>query len=477
MDIIINSNGKINQIPQEKEAATPTLPIDFEDGSVDAILAQMSDDNKSEDRPLAEQLLDEVERKKQDASILEPIYFDERHYGVFKEAVSQLSKKINFNDAETIQHLMDLGFDRSEITSEKADLTRLTWDEDEDGNTLPTLHNHLLRYAEKESMYETVRRDLTKEKPIDKQIIPMSKIALALINETNLFLTGKASIAPYSRNSKKKNIRTLLEVKVPDKWIADGITNLTYIEFLVLIIISTMLYKYNPRCFTITTIYKIITLDDDAEPSDQMKEAIQHIIEDVLMEIKVTIDASQEFRSITGNLDDEFKEVNRRLVNLRIRDVKVNGKRIRAYYFLEPPIMYEYSNLYLQDPNHKLTGLFMVSKKEDVQIHKLSNKKSGTQVLWDIMNNTLKTIGGNVFLRMKLYAMNKKDGSFSIDDYYKAVGDDPGTTSRVVLQRDREFLESMLMYYKAIGKILDFESIKDGNHFIKVNIKLSANSK
>ena len=473
MDIIINSNGKINQIPQEKEAATPTLPIDFEDGSVDAILAQMSDDNKSEDRPLAEQLLDEVERNKQDILRLsqEPIRFDKLHYEIFKDAVTQLSKKANFNDAETIQHLMDLGFDRSEITPEKADLTRLTWDEDEDGNTLPTLHNTLLKYASDVAKQEVIRRDRLEGQPIEKQITLMAKVPLALINEKGLFSKGSTEVSPYSGRNKFGYVRTLLETKVPDKWIIDGKTNLTYFEYKVAMMIIT-LWHHGHRCFVAATIYKLITLDKDANPSPYMEALIRSIIEDTLMEIKVTIDASSEIRAITGNYQDEYREVRRPLFNLRIVDVKVNGKRTRAYYFLEPPVMYEYATLYekgkKKGKKEDATGLFMTSSKKEVQFN--------TQMI----SFTENTISGSYFLTMEFYRMKTKKGykksdqsnTFTLKEYYDAIGIDPGKVSRESLMKVRASLDVLLDYYKSIKTIEGFKYIREGNHITKVKIIL-----
>lgn len=218
-----------------------------------------------------------------------------------------------------------------------------------------------------------------------------------------------------------------------------------------------------PTLFTTDMLYRAMP-GGGTKASPQQKGAITKAI-NKLRTLLVYVDATEEMRR-RGIIDDSLTMVfNENYFYIKAVQVS-NGKQvIDAFLLFEEPVILKYA---------QLTKQILTVPAKYIDIKKVKKGVISNEVI--TMNADRQAITGYLLRQIAWikYDRNNKvstprSDTIRFDTVFKDVG--INTTSRTTLNRQRDFIFSVLDYEKAAGYISDYEKLTKGKSIYGVKIK------
>lgn len=285
-------------------------------------------------------------------------------------------------------------------------------------------------------------------RPVKKYEIATTKVSNEL---TNLILGEMAELRVSKPRRPKKQVYVLMETKKSDRTVSiSGMEHITELDRIVNDNVASLYRENESHIFTTAEIWRAIVAEDkSATPSPKQLKDIEDSIE---KQRRTMIYIRAKEHGELNRMDNSASLVfDGYLLSATGAEITKGGKRIRAYEFIDMPILHKYASTFGQ----------IVTVQEDIKnIPAISNTTNNVLIKEYLIRRVEAMRGDNNF----------KPSPIKLQSIYEYIGNpEPNRTES---GRIRKVVDAILSDWVEKNYIKSYQFIKDGPKIAKIAVFL-----
>lgn len=322
--------------------------------------------------------------------------------------------------------------------------------------------------------YAAIMLEVSDEVPTPKQeprqinntSLQKYKIATTKVsNELPDFIFGEQAAVRVSKARKpKKQVYVILEAAQQDSGVSvSGMEHITALDRLVNDNIASLYMENESHTFTVAEIWRAVVADTKkATPSPQQLEDIEASIE---KQRRTMIYIRAKEHGELNRMDNSASLVfDGYLLSATGAEITKGGKRIRAYEFIDMPILHKYAAAVGQ----------IATIPADIKDIRAIDQKTGELLDTPGISNTTNNVLIKEFLLRRIEAMrgnnNFKPSPIKLQSIYEYIG--KPKPNRTESGRIRKDIDSILACWVKKKYIKSYKFLKDGAKIAKIAVFL-----
>lgn len=295
--------------------------------------------------------------------------------------------------------------------------------------------------------------DRQEPRQINNTALQKYKIATTKVsNELPDFIFGEQAAVRVSKARKpKKQVYVLMEMKKSDRTVSiSGMEHITELDRIVNDNVASLYRENESHIFTTAEIWRAIVAEDkSATPSPKQLKDIEDSIE---KQRRTMIYIRAKEHGELNRMDNSASLVfDGYLLSATGAEITKGGKRIRAYEFIDMPILHKYASTFGQ----------IVTVQEDIKNIPAISNTTNNVLIKEFLLRRIEAMRGN---------NNFKPSPIKLQSIYECIGNpEPNRTES---GRIRKVVDAILSDWVEKNYIKSYQFIKDGPKIAKIAVFL-----